>query len=202
MKKSDLEKNHRPFDDALTRYRKFLEKVVAAKYVVSSAAEKRDVAESVLLRLCAHWESFVAEHLVDCVNRDSSRLGEYFSLDLPPHPTKALCQALVIGDRYRDFRSMGDLKRFTKKVLPDPSNPFLQIKQTHLDKLDEVYIIRNYLAHYSGFAARSLWNLYKKTHGMTYFSEPGKFLLSSNAKRLWAYFDAFDGASADMKGWY
>src|SRR2546426_9029478 len=37
------------------RYRAFMDKIIKAEAVVSTAAEKRDVAESVLLRLCAHW---------------------------------------------------------------------------------------------------------------------------------------------------
>lgn len=79
MRKSDLKKNHSPFDDAIHRYRDFAEKIVDAQRVVGTAAEKRDIAESVLLRLCANWERFVDEHLVDCVNCNHSRLSKYFS---------------------------------------------------------------------------------------------------------------------------
>jgi len=53
MRKSDLQKNHEPFDAAVTRYRNFMQKIISAKHTVNSAQEKRDVVESVLLRLCA-----------------------------------------------------------------------------------------------------------------------------------------------------
>jgi hypothetical protein len=49
----------------------FLAKVVHSERVIKTAQEKRDLAESVLLRICAYWESFVDEHLIDCVNVDS-----------------------------------------------------------------------------------------------------------------------------------
>jgi len=62
MRKSNLKKNHEPFDSAVERYRTFAEKIVSAQRVVSTAEEKRDIAESVLLRLCAHWEQFIDEH--------------------------------------------------------------------------------------------------------------------------------------------
>lgn len=58
MRKADLKKNHEAFDSALARYRSFMEKVVDATRVVGTAQEKRDLAESVMLRLCANWESF------------------------------------------------------------------------------------------------------------------------------------------------
>jgi hypothetical protein len=103
MRKSDLKKNHKPFDDAVARYRGFIDKIIGAQRVISTAAEKRDVAESVLLRLCAHWESFIDAHLVDCVNRDHTKLSTYFSVSVPENPSWDLCHALIIGASYRDF---------------------------------------------------------------------------------------------------
>ncbi len=202
MRKSDLKRNHEPFDAAVTRYREFINKIIDAQRVVSTAQEKRDLAESVMLRLCANWESFIDEHLVDCVNCDHSKLGEYLGVSIPPDPTKDLCQALVFGDGYKDFRSFGDLKGYTKKLLPDDSNPFLSVSATHTKKIDEVYKIRNYLSHYSSKARRSLHTMYKTEYQLERFFEPGFFLLANSAQRLWAYFDAFEGASANMKSWY
>lgn len=92
--------NHRAIDDALARYRIFLDKILVAKRVVSSVEEKRDLAESIILRICAHWERFVDEHIVDYVNVDHSKLNDYFGLRLPSNPSRSLCQALIIGDKY------------------------------------------------------------------------------------------------------
>lgn len=64
MRKSDLRKNHESFDNAVARYRSFIDKVINAQRVVGTAQEKRDLAESVILRLCANWEQFVDEHVV------------------------------------------------------------------------------------------------------------------------------------------
>jgi hypothetical protein len=126
MRKADLKKNHIPFDEAVARYRTFLDKILNAQSVISTAEEKRDVVESVLLRLCAHWEVFIDEHLVDCVNRDHTKLSEHFSVSIPENPSWDLCHALIIGSSYTDFPSFGALKGFSKKILPDGSNPFLQ----------------------------------------------------------------------------
>ena len=202
MRKSDLKKNHAPFDAAVARYRGFMAKIISAERVIGTASEKRDLAESVLLRLCAHWESFVDEHLVDCVNRDHTQLSAHFAVSIPENPSWDLCHALIIGESYRDFKSFGALKGFSKKILPEASNPFLCISKAHTDRIDEVYAIRNYLSHYSSSGRRSLMNIYKSKYDMERFLAPGQFLLAYDADRLWRYFDAFEGASGDMKTWY
>lgn len=202
MRKADLKHNHKSLDDAIQRYRAFMSRVITAQRVIKLAQEKRDVAESVLLRLCAHWESFVDEHLVDCVNVDSSKLEEFLGVPVPANPSKNLCTALIFGDGYRDFPSYGQLKSFTKKLLPASSNPFLEVTPTLAKRIDEVYTIRNYLAHYSARSKRALHRLYIAEYGMNNFLQPGQFLLAYSAKRLWTYFDAFEGASTKMKAWY
>lgn len=201
VRKSDLKRNHKPLDDAIARYRAFMDKIINAQGVISTIEEKRDIAESVLLRLCAVWERFIDEHLVDCVNRDHTKLSQHFAVTLPANPSWDLCHALIIGASYKDFRSFGDLKGYSKKILPDGSNPFLQVSAAHTKKIDEVYAIRNYLSHYSAASRRALMNVYKREYQMNRFLEPGQFVLAYNAERLWDYFDAFGGASADMLAW-
>ena len=201
MRKADLKQNHRSLDDSLGRYRSFLERIIQAQRVISTVQEKRDITESVLLRLCANWEKFVDEHLVDCINVDPSRLSEFVGVRVPAHPSKALCTALIFGDSYRDFPSFGALKGFSRKLLPDESNPFLQVTAVQGRRLDELYRIRNYLAHYSAKAKRSLRVMYEDEYQMKRFLQPGQFLLAHKAKRLWVYFDALQGASASMKDW-
>jgi len=201
MRKSDLIKKHDYYDATVERYRSFTSKVINAQRVLSGVEEKRDLVESVVLRLCANWEYFVDEYLVASVNKDHSKLSDFLGVSIPPHPSAQLCQALIFGDSYRDFPSFGSLKGFSKKLLKNDSNPFLVVKQRNWKKIDEVYAIRNYLSHYSSKARRTLFNMYKKNYDMSRFLEPGQFLLAYEAKRLWVYFDAFENASTDMKLW-
>ena len=202
MRKADLRRNHKEFDECVLRYRSFLERIIAAQRVIRLVQEKRDIAESVLLRLCANWEGFVDSHLVACLNVDHSRLEEFLGVPVPAHPSKNLCAALIFGDSYRDFRGFSDLKGFSKKLLPPNSNPFLRVTPPQGKLIDEVYTIRNYLSHHSAKAKRSLHRMYTTSYQMTNFLQPGHFLLAYDARRLWAYFDAFAGASQRMKDWY
>jgi hypothetical protein len=136
------------------------------------------------------------------VNVDHSQLNEYLGVTIPRNPSHAVCQAVLFGGGYKDFRSIGDLKGFSRKILPEASNPFIQCGTGHCDTIDEVFKIRNYLAHYSAAARRALDRVYKDRYGLHRFAEPGRFLLARNGRRLWSYFDAFEGASSDMKAWY
>jgi len=202
MKKADLQANHEPLDDAIERYREFMERMINAQRVIRSDQERRDLAESVLLRLCASWEKFVDEHLVDCLNRDASKFGEFLGVTIPAHPNRDLCEGLLFGGGYRDFKDIGNLIGFTKKVLPETSNPFPALTTTNRKRIDEVYAIRNYLSHYSKRSRRGLMAMYTKEYGLERFREPGHFLLANKAKRLWAYFEAFEGASRDLYGFW
>ena len=198
MRKADLKKNHEKLDDTIDRYRSFMERIINAERVIKTIQEKRDLAESVLLRLCANWDSFVDEHLVDCVNVDPSKLEDFLGVPVPSDPDKDLCTALIFGDSYRNFASFDRLKRFTRKLLPDESNPFLEVTREHAKKIDEVYTIRNYLSHYSAKSKRALQRMYNENYKKTNFSEPGQFLLAYDAKRLWTYFDTFKDTSTKM----
>ena len=202
MRKSDLRKNHQPFDDALARYRAFMVKILQPPSPTITDQDGRDIAESVLLRLVANWESFINEQLVDCVNRDPTSLSTFFGVRIPANPSKDLCHALIFGERYRDFRTFGDLIDFSGRVLPDESNPFRAVSRPHRATIDEAYKMRNYLSHYSSKSRRSLMTMYRRHHNMSRFLEPGQFLCAYSAKRLWRFFDAFQGASADIKAWY
>jgi hypothetical protein len=201
MRKADIIAKHNAFIETVDWYRTFLTKIANASRVLGDVTEKREIAESIVLRLCAHWEYYIDELLVACVNRDHSKLSEHFGVTIPEHPSQELCQALIFGDGYRDFPSFGSLKGFSKKILPEVSNPFLKVQNRNGKLIDEVYAIRNYLSHYSHKAKRALMSQYKANHQMTRFLEPGQFLLAYQASRFDEYFDAFTGAASDMKGW-
>lgn len=202
LRKSDLKARHSWFDAALARYRAFSSKILNAQRVIGTAEEKRDLSESIILRLIANWESFVDEHLFARVNCNHAKLSDFLGVTIPDHPNMNLCRALIFGDGYRDFQSTGALIGFSKKLLPDSANPFLAISKGRKNKIDDMYKVRNYLAHYSAKSRRALWDMYKTKYQYQRWIEPGRFLNANNARHLWECFDAFEGASNDMKEWY
>jgi len=198
MRKADLRKNHEAFEEVLRRYGDFLGRMLGARRVVRAAEDKREITESALLRICAYWESLVVAEFVDCLNIDSSRLAEHLGVVLPKHLSLSLCEAILLRDGYFDFRSVGDLKSRAKKMLPDHVDPFAKISNAVAREIDEVFVIRNYLAHRSKAARRSLERMYSSAYGFERFREPGAFLLANGYERLKQYVGAFLQASQQM----
>jgi hypothetical protein len=198
MRKADLRKNHDTFEGAIVRYSDLLSRLLPAQRVVRTVDDKREVAESALLKLCSHWEAFMVEELIDCINIDCSQLSTYLGLTLPKHLSRDMCEAILMKDGYLDFRSIGDLKGTAKKMLPSKLDPFSKIKAATAKKIDEVYKLRNYLSHRSRASARALMRMYEANYGMKAFVDPGRFLLAYDAKRLLDYFTAFVDASNEM----
>jgi len=197
MRKADLKKNHAWFEEKLAYYDDFFARTINAKQVLNTS-DKREIAESSLLRLCAYWEAFVGEELVDCVNIDGSKLGEFVGTQLPQQLSLAMCEAILFRERYLDFRSVGEIKGFAKKVLPDKVNPFAKIPKHAEEKIDEAFVIRNYLSHQSKAARRRLSEMYRAKYQRRRFAEPGGFLLAKNSKRLVEYVGSFFVASKEM----
>lgn len=115
MKKADLRKNHLWFEGQVMYYDDFFNRTINAQKVLT-LGDKREIAESSLLRLCAYWESFVDQELVDCSNINCSQLQAYVGVRLPKHLSIAMCEAILFGRGYLSFRSVGDTKGVAKKV--------------------------------------------------------------------------------------
>jgi len=93
------------------------------------------------------------------VNVDHSKLNEFVGVSIPGNPSKNLCEAILFGGGYRDFAGFGDLKGFSKKILPERSNPFLSVDAPHGTKIDEVFKIRNYLAPITAVQQNGHWTV-------------------------------------------
>lgn len=200
MRKADLVKNHDEFEEDMGWYIEFLTRMLAAKRVVNYD-DKLEILESLVIRLCAIWEAFIEGEMIDCLNIDCSKYAEELQLQLPKHPTKDLCEAILVGAGYLDFKNVDDIKGFARKVVPDDINPFRLIKNNPTGKrINELYVMRNYLSHYSRKSRRALMKMYQSSWGLKNFRQPGDFLIAYSGKRLIQYIDALLEASEQMRG--
>ncbi len=81
------------------------------------------------------------------MNIDCSKLGEFVGVSLPKQLSLATCQAILFRERYSDFSSVDEIRGFARKVLPDKVNPFEKIPKEARQKIDDAFVIRNYLSH-------------------------------------------------------
>ena len=202
MKKASFDATLYSFHMNMNRDIALLMKVEKAKRVVKTVQEKRSIFEAFVLSVCADWEYMVENLLIDCLNKDTSMYSEYTGFSISKHITRDICKAILIGISYLDFKSTDQLKKLSKSILIQSCNPFLLIPSSNCKKIDELFTIRNYLAHRSFAARRSLADLYKRKYNLRHFVEPGTFLLATDKTdkipRLGVYINNFKNAANIM----
>src|SRR3990172_8269723 len=110
---------------------------------------------------------------------------------------------MLTGLGYTDFKSVSHIKDIAGKILVPAHNPFKHIAPPTTERIDEFAKMRNYLAHYSTPARRSLHSSYRRNQKLTNFREPADFLYADNRKskqiRFGDYIDAYLDASTAMR---
>ena len=202
MRKSSFEDTFDRFFYWINWYTDLLVKVTEDKRVISFANEKKEIYEAFVLKICATWEIFVEELLVNCLNRDTSQYADYKAVKIPKNLSSNVCMCLITGLGFFDFKSAGDIKGIAKKILVNKFNPFPAIPKKDAARIDEFLIIRNYLAHYSAKSKQSLMCIYKKNYDFKNFREPGDFLFANDKQtkqiRFANYIDSFLNAADEM----
>lgn len=203
MRKSLVEVTFENFYFQIYWHIDFLNKVFEAKRVVGDPYEKKELFEAFVFKVYANWNIFVEDLLIDCLNRDTSQYAQYMDIKLRKNLTRNQCKAMILGlTSYLDFRSVSEIKKIAKNILVPQNNPFIVIPKSASDKIDEFYKIRNYLAHYSILARRSLTNMYKRAYRLQRFREPGDFLHCFDRRtgqtRFGNYVHAFLEATDEM----
>ena len=201
MRKASPELSLRSYQEGIDAVLDLLSKVVSCDRLTFSAADKRELAEALVFKVTAEWEVLVEELFVDLMNKDNSQYAETIGVSLPKHQTRDQCQAMLIGTGYFDFKNCGDLKGLAKNYLVTNLNPFRALSASTSQKVDELFVIRNYLGHYSIRAEKKLANMYRNRYGMQRVSEPGRFLLArtrGNRIRFQDFLDAFVTAPREL----
>lgn len=199
MRKADLIKNHNEFEEDLHWYIDFIYRMIVAERVVKYD-DKIEILESLVIRICAVWEAFIEGEMIDCLNIDCSTCKEELQLELPKHMARDLCEAILVGLGYLNFRSVDDIRRLAKRIFPDSVNPFRLIRTNPTARrINEFYTMRNYLSHYSGKSRRQLHKMHQDSWQLRKFREPGDFLMAYSGKRLVRYIQAFLDASEQMR---
>jgi len=178
MKKSAIELTLNNFLHWMELYNSISEKIIDDKSLFTENEEKIEIVESLVLKICSQWEVLIEELFVDCLNRDSAQYSEFIANRLPKHIPRAQCSAMIQGMGYFDFKGTSDIKRKAKLILTKEFNPFNEIGRGDGNKIDELYILRNYIAHLSNQAERSLKKMYTDKYHLKRFQEPGRFLMA------------------------
>lgn len=203
MRKADFEKNHDEFEWFLVFYGDLFKRLIEARKVVRTKYEKEELVEALILRCAVRWELLVERDIITSFNRDSSAYACALGLRLRKHLTRDEVEAMVIGHKYLDFKSVEQIKDFGKKYLIESYNPFNAINPKCGDKINEFLTMRNLLSHYSSYAWRAYNKMMKNKYSYTRIPQPGAFLISLDSRTgnyRWAeYLLNFLKCSEDMR---
>lgn len=202
MSKTKILKNHMQFENAIENIIRYAQDIIAdfpyKKKMPTN--EKKMLIEALLLRACALWESFIEKEVVLLVNLDSSNLLNEFDLSKNTNVDPKLIRAIIFSDHYRDFHDIDRSMSLFDRVLVDKNNSFRKITNTQKQKINFIYKLRNYLAHYSEFSKITLLRAYQKEpYNYRKFLEPGVFLLKKKGKHFEDLVNNFTMSSIHMK---
>ena len=168
-------------------------KIMALTGKVFSKYEVQQVFEAFTIKTLCDWEWYIEKIIYECLKNDTSKLANQLSLNLPMQITTDECIAYLNGLGYFDLKGASNLKNISKKILVDSNNPFLNLNKDACKRIDDYYILRNYIAHRSNKSKKSLNSMYSRYQQNT-FIEAGDFLLSIDPNKNDLHIQLFEGS--------
>ena len=103
-----------------------------------------------IIRLYREFEQMMLSAIVGAINNDTTTISSTTGVDFPQHLTDEVCEYLVLGGNYFDFKGRDGLIKILKKFVPD--NHYLVVivkKNKYKLTLERLSALRNYAAHES-----------------------------------------------------
>lgn len=109
-----------------------------------------------IIRLYKEFESLMLDVLVAAVNNDTSTLETTANVKFPKHLTDEVCEYLITGTGYFDFKGRDGLIKTLKKFVPDAHYVVETVKKgVYKDALEKLSTLRNFAAHESQVSKRA-----------------------------------------------
>src|SRR6266511_1611586 len=99
--------------DALSDY---YANAVAAKL---SDQEATWAVEAAIIKLSVYFEHLMLEALVGAINNDTTTVSSSVGIPFPKHLTDEICEYLVTGGGYFDFRGRDGLIKLLRRFVPE-----------------------------------------------------------------------------------
>ncbi len=160
-----------------------------------SAAHVSLIYDAAVIRLYANFERMILGMLTGAINNDTAHISAKTNVQFPQHLTDEVCEYIITGGSYFDFRGRSGLINKIKEYVPDDHYLVRAIKdQAHRESLDQLYALRNYAAHGSKVSKKAAL----KSVGQTKMGTAGSWLkvqgrfdkLASNLSELSARIEA------------
>lgn len=147
-KKKSGKRAAKEFEARLDEIEDFLADINAANLAAASVSR---CYESAVIRTAIAFEKLMLSCLVTAINNDTSMLSQTTGIQFPKHLTDEVCEYLVVGDGYFDFRGWDGLLKVSKQFVGDTHwlVRVLKSKPSYKKTLNLLFTLRNYTAHES-----------------------------------------------------
>jgi hypothetical protein len=106
-----------------------------------------------IIRVYREFEALVLQALVGSLNNDTSTISSVLGIKFPKHLTDEVCEFLVTGGGYFDFKGRDGLIKILKGYVPDTHYLVVAVsRQAARPHIERLCALRNYAAHGSDSA--------------------------------------------------
>lgn len=135
------------------------------------------VYDAAVIKLYASFERMILGTLTGAINNDTSHISAKTNVEFPQHLKDEVCEYIVTGGRYFDFRGRSGLIDKIKDYVPDDHYLVRAIKdQAHTESLNQLCALRNYAAHGSKASKKAALD----SVGQTRIGTAGSWLKAQN----------------------
>ncbi len=174
MKKKSAKKAAATFKDHVEEIEGFLASIAAADLSDAHISWAHDYA---VIRLYREFEDLMLNCLVAAINNDTEQLSATTGVSFPKHLTDEVCEYVIRGNGYFDFRGPDGLIQTVSRFLPGTHYLVTIIKNArYKDPLDRLSALRNFATHDSATAKRQAASV----TGMLKLSSAGAWLKKQN----------------------
>ena len=104
--------------------------------------------EYAIIRLYREFERMILHSLIAAINNNSSYLSQKTGVSFPLHLKDEVCEYIIVGNKYFDFKGRDGLINKLKKFIPDNHDLVSIIKKRKYKKyLEHLSALRNFAAH-------------------------------------------------------
>jgi hypothetical protein len=103
-----------------------------------------------VIMLYRTFETFILNCLIGAINNDTSTLSNKAGIPFPKHLTDEVCEYIITGQGYFDFKGRSGLISTIKHYVPETHYLVTVVKhQRYKESLEHLCALRNYAAHES-----------------------------------------------------
>lgn len=153
MRKKSIKKSVAIFSKAMTDLKVFIEAARKAKLSDLQISYCHDYG---IIFIYREFENLILTSLVGSINKDiPNTIAQNKEVNFPNHMAYGVCEYIVVGDGYFNFRGRDDLIKKLKSYLPNNHWLVEIVKDGKYKKdLDKLTALRNYAAHQNSISKK------------------------------------------------